>query len=531
MVLHVYVDGQPLKRYKVSANNPMEFLKVGCKVQAKLLDWPESDDEDDYEVEPEENGAVVGALPGANDNLPIDREPLSWSTVKENLIPDYVDQVAFSVKGVELVRKQEELKSRFPGVHLRQSVPDPVEYIPLEKPRGVVTASFDLDPAELERDPNLRKGLNNLYPWARFQVRPENIAPTTPSTQTNASILGPAQFNGRERSVQTPDKPKTSHAPRKLSLAERITKMNETEIDSNTKCGGIPTAEHEVKQRQASKSGAGVHSLRADSDAIEHESTSLHDIPADASVSSIAAKLGLQIRDPHAVQSMYDTWLKKGTVPGQFRAALGDYYGNLSELYIIANYLDEHRLKEMIVKKWQEADYKTRAALPDMSDVIRIFQFAPNTELCNWIAIVFSSVWKTTETASYRDFRDELDNDIDAEAIAKFLFDVTYERCPYVKGDDLNILPRWCDVHSHVRGGATERRCHEFRDRISDNLLASMQKKQADQAMEEAKQLLATHEGHGAMEGRRFPQVAKRKAVESLSKGSPEKKARRSGGR
>jgi len=252
-------------------------------------------------------------------------------------------------------------------------------------------------------------------------------------------------------------------------------------------------------------------------------------------VTAVAEELGLKIQSPDAVQMLYDFWMAKGRVRGKGNTNVDNYYTNLLDLCIIARHREQdperyNSLENNVVMKWQETDYKDISGLPDLSLAIKAFQWLPDSSICGWITIMFSFLWTTHESETYQKFRQDLDNDLEIDAIAHFLHTIALTRCSYTKGNDLNVLPMWCDVHHHPKGGLEEEKCIKFRDSITNNLLANELEKKYAMDLAEAKKLIAQNSSDMKTNrpGRPASNAQKRKPEVALGISPMAKRKRRS---
>jgi hypothetical protein len=266
----------------------------------------------------------------------------------------------------------------------------------------------------------------------------------------------------------------------------------------------------------------------------------LRDRSSENTVCYVTEELGLIVSSPQDVQSMYNFWDKRGKIRSKGKLSLDDYYGSLLTLSIIGKHINDSNLQYQVLLKWQETDYKYRAnSLPDTSIAIRAFQYLPGSSLCKWITIVYSFLWPTAESGDFETFCREASSaneieDIQMEPIAAFLHSIALMRCAYTKGNDMNVLPMWCEVHDHARGGSKEAKCIEFRDRISENLMATQLEQQNEEALDKAKELIAKSGGQviwkTKMDLLNRGKTVKRKSEEPLQGGVNPKKIRGRGG-
>jgi hypothetical protein len=278
------------------------------------------------------------------------------------------------------------------------------------------------------------------------------------------------------------------------SFAERMSRLGDPEPGINLRIRGL-AAEAEFEDQEENQ-------MIADNatDTTASPPPSPREWPSENMVYHVAEELGFTVKNLNEVQVIYNLWHGQGMLRVKGKWSHDDYYDNLLVLSIIGQYTNDPKLQYQVLLKWQETDYKhVTKTLPDTSIAVKAFQYLPGSALCQWITIVYSFLWPTAESGDYETFCEETkneDDDLQLDSIAAFLHSIVLMRCAYTKGDDMNVLRMWCDVHNHARGGLQEEKCIEFRDRISNNLLATRLEQQADEALDKAKELITTSGGH-----------------------------------
>lgn len=351
--------------------------------------------------------------------------------------------------------------------------------------------------------PSTTETSSNPSNQATPQIEVFTSAPTLDRVEPNRAESGNPSAN---RDIVT----RSPTVARKPSLIECMSRLDETQHEPDLRIGGaaISSVDHEVAEDQDEDEDQMIidNSTAGSSDATPPRALGSHG--PRFTVQSVADDIGLKIQFPDLVQGMYDNYISTWKISGKGKLNVDTYYTNLLDLCIVAKHAEKHTqrdrnqhsvLEDKVVMKWQETDYRHVKALPDISTAIKAFQWVPDSALCSWITIMYSFLWTTRESGDYQGFRKDLDQDLESNAIANFLYTIAWTRCPYTKGNDLNVLPLWCDVHKHPRDGHHEERCIEFRDMISHNLLATQQQKQVEEDLEEAKNLIAEHNGHAIM--------------------------------
>jgi hypothetical protein len=339
-----------------------------------------------------------------------------------------------------------------------------------------------------------------------------------------------------ERMSRLDDDPATSctsaAVTRGLSLYERMSRLDDPEPGINLRIRGLATnveSEDQEEDQMITENAT---------DATPSPPPSPREWSPENTVYHVAEELGFTAKNLNEVQTMYNSWYDQEKVQGKGTSSLDDYYDNLLVLSIIGQHTNDPNLQYQVLLKWQEADYKyIGKTLPDTSIAVKAFQYLPGSALCQWITITYSFLWRTAESGDYETFCREVkseDEDLQLDSIAAFLHSITLMRCAYTKGGDMNVLTMWCDVHNHARGGVKEEKCIKFRNRISNNLLATQLELQADEALDNAKELIAHSGGHITWKANMIAQdrekPTKRKTESPLDGRVTAKKSRGRGG-
>lgn len=327
---------------------------------------------------------------------------------------------------------------------------------------------------------------------SRRQRSDEIVAPRLglSAIQTVLSFQG-----SKPRQTDDPAASYTSAAiTRGLSLYERMSRLDDPEPSINLRIKGLAT---EVRSEDQGEDQMITENA---TDATASPPLSPREWSPENTVYHVAEELGFTVKNLHEVQAMYNLWYDQKWIEGKGTSSLDEYYDNLLVLSIIGQHTNDPDLQYQVLLKWQETDYKyVGETLPDTSIAVKAFQYLPDSTLCQWITIMYSFLWRTAESGNYETFCRETrneDEDLRLDSIAAFLHSIALMRCAYIKGDDINVLPMWCDVHNHARGGVKEEKCIKFRNRISNNLLATQLEQQADEALDNAKELIAKSGGH-----------------------------------
>jgi hypothetical protein len=152
--------------------------------------------------------SVVEEQDDLNSENEDDDPPWEWF---QRTLPSYVEKVALVVDERYMTANHlEEVKIRYPGAVIRDSTPLPVEEAPdfvqpeVKKPRGIKRAYFEVDQAELEKDPQLSDSISKLFPWV--SLRPEQSRSQSRQRETSAVIASPpstVKLNSDTRSTGT----------------------------------------------------------------------------------------------------------------------------------------------------------------------------------------------------------------------------------------------------------------------------------------------------------------------------------------
>lgn len=108
-------------------------------------------------------------------------KPMSWNTIRREVIPPFVKAVAFTVDSESMdTDRREQLRSQFPEVII---TPDCTKARKVaEKPKGVMRMTIELDESELAENPKLDSAVREQFPWASIDSR------TGPNTSRRRTI-------------------------------------------------------------------------------------------------------------------------------------------------------------------------------------------------------------------------------------------------------------------------------------------------------------------------------------------------------
>ncbi|KAF2186224.1 hypothetical protein K469DRAFT_147796 [Zopfia rhizophila CBS 207.26] len=234
-----------------------------------------------------------------------------------------------------------------------------------------------------------------------------------------------------------------------------------------------------------------------------------HGDGTESTVQIVAVELDLSMPRVKRVQSMYNTWMKKGTIQRyNKRGKLTDYYEDLIYLSIVAHHTNDKDLSYSILLKWQEENYRHASTMPNLESIMKAFEYLPrSSSLCQWIIHFYSFLWSTDAHGTYEDFCLQLG--IEKRPSESFLYGVAQTRCPFTKGKDIRLLKDWCMLHNH-KSDLEERECKMWRDELSKNLLADLIKREEEEELELAKMTVRKHDTTKPITGRVQKNIAKR---------------------
>ncbi|KAF2189954.1 hypothetical protein K469DRAFT_683299 [Zopfia rhizophila CBS 207.26] len=234
-----------------------------------------------------------------------------------------------------------------------------------------------------------------------------------------------------------------------------------------------------------------------------------HGDGTESTVQNVAMGLDLSMPRVKQVDSMYNNWVKRGTIQ-RHRGKLTDYYEDMISLSIVAHNRNDKDLSYSILLKWQEENYRHASTMPNLESVMTAFKYLPcSSSLCKWIIHFYSFLWSTETYVTYEDFCLQLG--IEKRPSESFLYGVAQTRCPFTKGKDIRLLKDWCVLHNH-------------KDELSHTLLADLIKKEEEEELEMAKMTVMKHEGNKQNTNRAQRNILKREHNEhtTLSNGSVE---------
>ncbi|KAF2871623.1 hypothetical protein BDV95DRAFT_44831 [Massariosphaeria phaeospora] len=445
----VKAGGRSLGRFEVDATNTrLEFARLAIELEGKLREEYMKPSDDYHQEEPvEDRDSVLGTqdVAGRPDGLDSDQttptdDSLSWESAKTRLIPPFVKQVIFTVGKEDLTpTNQEVLAGRFPNVLIR-SDPPAIEASSQtvdsdEKPKGVKTALFVVDDAEVKKNPGLGQQIRSKYPWAtvrsestigKLLQHPQSLhAPDSPRIDSITTTPSNTKTDSLDISYASSDLPK------KLSLAERMTRRTSPLDD---KLSPDTTSRDQYDSKEANEANS-----------------------ANSAVKLTAARIGLTIARPDEVVRLYDHFWKTKKVHRQLRSLkhqLDDYYIDLVDLYVVAYNRDYSALQYAALLKFQSLNYSIPHKLPDVSVAVKAYQHLPSdSPLCEWIRVLYSFLW--TSSATY----DQEFKQLDPIGGAKFLYGVASTRDTYTQGHDAAVLREWCRFHNHSKGSPEEAAC------------------------------------------------------------------------
>ena len=259
-----------------------------------------------------------------------------------------------------------------------------------------------------------------LAPY-REQSKSSSAAKGVSSDRSTNTVRPDSMDTVNETTVTTPT------APRKLSLADRIT-------------------------REQSVPAPHVANLV---------------LQTASDITNLGQSMGFKVARADIVFSMHQQW--KCAKDGDVRAfnpktmQLQHYYLNLVDLYIIAHATQNRALEFATLLRFQVENFEQKDDLPDINAaVIKAFEYLPaQSSLCRWIALMFAYNWDTVYDGHYDDFKKK-NQDLSPEALATFLYEVAYIRDSHTEGGMKEVHRQWCNVHDEHEGGSTEdRRCME----------------------------------------------------------------------
>ncbi|KAF2249991.1 hypothetical protein BU26DRAFT_518469 [Trematosphaeria pertusa] len=467
-----YAGDQCLGRYHVDGSNLiLECAKIGAVIRHKILggDWDKRATHDADEDPADEPDAVLDTQPADTVGKAFsDDEPISWDDVKEEVIPSYVKTVTFTIAEAEITpSRRKELEERFPGVAIQVVSPALVS-AKVGKPKGIKSATFELDRLELDNDPALQTSIGNQFPWAT--IRPEPVASISSSeapvsattTEPHISLHLAHDLPGHTKKGPVVRRESVDASSEATDTSPRPSPRNRSAIQRETPGRARPATgivqaaadEDEQEDNRQSKLDESIQSVPKGPKG--HES-------ADETIKAVARQIGLEMAHPDVICGMYSQYSRtkqiRPFVPKLYK--LDHYYSNLVDLSIIANKKRMAPLEYALLLKFQCTNYQYQRQIPEIPIAIKAFQYLPiRSPLCRWMTILYSFLWGTEDEGDYDAFCASYEG-LDQAALARFLFGVARVRCPFTTGLDAAVLKRWCDVHSHAPGSEEERLCKE----------------------------------------------------------------------
>ncbi|KAF2273129.1 uncharacterized protein EI97DRAFT_482764 [Westerdykella ornata] len=425
-----WAGDQRLGSWEISAANAIhELATIGRDVMRKIQseDWVTGRSENVPDLM-EDHGPLTDLEEPANgfDGVEQD-ESVSWESIK-SIIPSFVKQISFSVDESAMQPGDlEDLRQRFPGVtvcppkRIPTPPPETAADTPkasgtIEKPRGIRTAVFIVDPNELHRSTEIAANVKTRFPWA-------SIRRGTAST-AKPSLLD--RMSRDEFRIKVAASPSTSTA--EPGPANSVT-LHHSSSDS------IPST-------------------------IQRD-------PVEDTIDRVQKETGAAFTHPHALESMYSAWLSSRKMTNycpRKGVQLEHYNQVLVDLAIIANHTHDADLEYSVLWNWQKTNYTRKGDVPSPSAAVKAFQHLPHTsDLCGWITVFYSYLWTTRKSRSYELLREEC-QDCDPESIGAFLFEIAATRCPQTQGGNVPVLEAWCDFHHHKQP-RDEAKCKAARDK------------------------------------------------------------------
>lgn len=407
----------------------------------------------------------------------VSQPPLSWRSIKQEIIPPYVRAVSFTVAQNDLnPARQEDLTIRFPNVTI-------VSEVPLEE-------AIDQDETECEYQIAADRCLR--------QVSTTDIAPiTSPETVTT---------DGTSLELSTTS---VTEAVPKPSLLSRMSFGAQTRVAS-----------------------ADIDNVDNSTSPIKTHSKS----PILSIAESIDMKLSCPVKVIHAMWLQWHTSHQVKSFASVRRLVnLDQYYSNLVTLYILAYHKAELDLCFSILLRFQNTNYTFRGGLPEIATAVLAFQYLPEEDgLCRWVAMLFAFLWGTQQYQSREHLLTEIP-DLNHDALSKLLFAIAHIRDPFTKGHNTAVLDRWCEVHQHKEGDEEEALCKEMYDAMKVKLDV-LRSEEAERHYQEAKdvvdeyvQSLRSQSLNVDTLQSTVPSMVKRKAESPVTQ--PHQKYRRGGAR
>lgn len=428
LTISVKSRGRKIDSFDLTATQLIQdCASIGAKIVRKLLtsdeletDPPESlNAEDAARVsEPETSDSVVPSMTKDLLYPPTSNQVTSWESFRQDFIPPYVERVSFTVPRNRLnSSEEEELGHRFPDVE-------------------ICTSALSVDATNDQIDETARKSQSAADSSVRLTCAVRRELAVSPTTMGACVPLLDTSIESVAETV--PFAPLDTMTPRR-SLLSRMS-IDRTEI--------------RIK---------GVGSGNTDDDEIPSGASKMHN---DSPVLRIAERLGLEISKPRDkfIHEMWLHWRNKHEVkPYATRfLTLEQYHHNLVTLHILAQHKKEFDLGFAVLARFQNTNFWSKGKLPSLSTAAMAYQYLPeNSDLCRWIARLFSFLWSTQQYESHEDLLTNHEG-LNRDALSKLLFAIAYTRCPFTKGNDAAVIDQWCAVHHHQEGSKEEALCKEM---------------------------------------------------------------------
>lgn len=187
-----------------------------------------------------------------------------------------------------------------------------------------------------------------------------------------------------------------------------------------------------------------------------------------------AESIGIYI-DAHVGRVIHAMWLQvyhDGEVKpfGTRIMNLDHYYGNLITLYILLFRQGSLNMAYIVLLRFQNTNFNKTGSLPGIELALQAFQFLPaESPLCQWLAIMYAFLWNTQNEGDWHQFVHTRPG-LNAVALNKLLFAVSYIRDPFTEGHDSAVLVRWCAVHDHTEGSQEQELCDASREGLKLDL-------------------------------------------------------------
>lgn len=425
------IEGREIDSFNVSGTRLIQdCASVGATIVRKLLTC------DEHELNPvepptegnaqleTETGSLGLSRPTFTETVPVPlggNEAMSWESIRQEVIPLYVDNISFTVFERDLNSdRQKELQSRFPGVTIRTD-----------------RELFTIDDDDNEED-HLRR---QLASEAATVISPTNADTRFPSF--NTSITTAAET--------VPVTPSCIAMPKPTLLSRMSTGGSDIRIK------GVASGDLEE-----TKIPTGPRNLDNEAPQKTH-----------SPILSVAQRIGLEISRPRdkVIHAMWIQWRNAQEVRpwGPRVLKLEQYYNNLVTLYILAYHKKELDLCFAILVRFQNTNYCFMGTLPEVPTAVLAFQYLPEEDdLCRWLSMLYSFLWAMQQYENHEHLLTELDG-LDRNALSKLLFTVAHTRDPFTKGNNAAVLDRWCDVHHHGEGSKEEALCKEMYESMRAN--------------------------------------------------------------